>query len=47
MKDLDNTLFNIDISTLTPREGSLLVAEPFLSDAVYYKHLKLPTILSL
>ncbi len=37
MKDLDNTLFNIDISTLTPREGSLLVAEPFLSDE-YFNH---------
>ncbi|MBD5209941.1 MAG: YqgE/AlgH family protein [Bacteroidales bacterium] len=32
MKDLDKTLFNIDISTMSPREGSLLVAEPFLSD---------------
>lgn len=37
MKDLDSTLFNIDISTLTPREGSLLVAEPFLSDE-YFNH---------
>lgn len=32
MKDLDKTLFNINISTMSPREGSLLVAEPFLSD---------------
>lgn len=37
MKDLDNTLFNIDISTPHPSEGSLLVAEPFLSDD-YFNH---------
>lgn len=37
MKDLDNTLFGIDISTPAPREGSLLVAEPFLSDE-YFNH---------
>lgn len=37
MRDLDSTLFGIDISTLTPREGSLLVAEPFLSDQ-YFNH---------
>ncbi|MDE6199170.1 MAG: YqgE/AlgH family protein [Muribaculaceae bacterium] len=37
MKDLDDTLFNIDISTPMPQEGSLLVAEPFLSDE-YFNH---------
>lgn len=37
MKDLDMTLFNIDINTSKPREGSLLVAEPFLSDD-YFNH---------
>ena len=37
MKDLDNTLFSIDISTSIPQPGSLLVAEPFLSDE-YFNH---------
>lgn len=35
--NLDKILFNIDISTMKPMEGSLLVAEPFLSDR-YFNH---------
>lgn len=37
MKDLDKTLFGIDISTPMPHEGSLLVSEPFLDDN-YFSH---------
>lgn len=37
MKDLDNILFGIDIATSAPREGALLVAEPFLNDD-YFNH---------
>lgn len=32
MKNLDSTIFNIDIPTGTPAVGSLLIAEPFLKE---------------
>ncbi len=32
MADLGSTLFNIKLNTGTPREGSLLIAEPFLKE---------------
>lgn len=37
MTDLSKTIFDIEISGGEPREGSLLVAEPFLKDAPF-KH---------
>lgn len=32
MNDLDSTLFNINVNSSNPQKGSLLVAEPFLSE---------------
>lgn len=37
MIDLDSTLFNINVENGTPKEGSLLVAEPFLSES-HFNH---------